>query len=390
MKTKILFMINTMNLGGTEKSLISLLSVMSRDKHDVTILMLEKYGELQYFIPKWVKVEYLNGYSSIKNIISKPPHKTIIEFLKRGRLIKVLKIFNTYVKYKISKNFDCFYFEVLKKHKTIEEYDIAIAYAGPFDFISYFIVKKINAKIKVQWIHFDVSKVLSLATFGNKYYQYFDKIFCVSENAKVVFDDMFPNFCDKTSVFKNIVSKSNLEKSASIGETFSDGYDGLKILTLGRLSEEKGQQMIPSIVHRLKKDKIKFKWYLIGDGKLKDNLLSQIKELDLRNDLIVLGSKINPYRFVKDCDIYVQTSFHEGYCLTVHEAKILNKPVVITNVASADNLILNGEDGLIVEINEEAIYTGVKKLITDTKLRMLLSRNLLALETMSEIKKFNI
>lgn len=389
MKTKILFMINTMNLGGTEKSLISLLSVMSRDKHDVTILMLEKYGELQYFIPKWVKVEYLNGYSSIKNIISKPPHKTIIEFLKRGRLIKVLKIFNTYVKYKISKNFDCFYFEVLKKHKTIEEYDIAIAYAGPFDFISYFIVKKINAKIKVQWIHFDVSKVLSLATFGNKYYQYFDKIFCVSENAKVVFDDMFPNFCDKTSVFKNIVSKSNLEKSASIGETFSDGYDGLKILTLGRLSEEKGQQMIPSIVHRLKKDKIKFKWYLIGDGKLKDNLLSQIKELDLRNDLIVLGSKINPYRFVKDCDIYVQTSFHEGYCLTVHEAKILNKPAVITNVASADNLILNGEDGLIVEINEEAIYTGVKKLITDTKLRMLLSRNLLALETMSEIKKFN-
>lgn len=389
MKTKILFMINTMNLGGTEKSLISLLSVMSRDKHDVTILMLEKYGELQYFIPKWVKVEYLNGYSSIKNIISKPPHKTIIEFLKRGRLIKVLKIFNTYVKYKISKNFDCFYFEVLKKHKTIEEYDIAIAYAGPFDFISYFIVKKINAKIKVQWIHFDVSKVLSLATFGNKYYQYFDKIFCVSENAKVVFDDMFPNFCDKTSVFKNIVSKSNLEKSASIGETFSDGYDGLKILTLGRLSEEKGQQMIPSIVHRLKKDKIKFKWYLIGDGKLKDNLLSQIKELDLRNDLIVLGSKINPYRFVKDCDIYVQTSFHEGYCLTVHEAKILNKPVVITNVASADNLILNGEDGLIVEINEEAIYTGVKKLITDTKLRMLLSRKLLALETMSEIKKFN-
>ena len=103
---------------------------------------------------------------------------------------------------------------------------------------------------------------------------------------------MFPHFCDKTSVFKNIVSKSNLEKSASIGETFSDDYDGLKILTLGRLSEEKGQQMIPSIVHRLKKDKIKFKWYLIGDGKLKDNLLSQIKELDLRNDLIVLGLKL--------------------------------------------------------------------------------------------------
>ena len=383
-------MINTMNLGGTEKSLISLLSVMSRDKHDVTILMLEKYGELQYFIPKWVKIEYLQQYSNIKNIVSRPPLQTIMESIKRGRLFKASWLLIIYIIYKMSKNFDYFYYEALKNIKLNGKYDIAIAYAGPFDFISYFIVKKINAKIKVQWIHFDVSKVISLATFGNKYYQYFDKIYCVSKNAKVVFDDMFPNFRDKTSVFKNIVSKSNLEQLASVGETFSDDYDGLKILTLGRLSEEKGQQMIPSIVHRLKKDKIKFKWYLIGDGKLKDNLLSQIKELDLRNDLIVLGSKINPYRFVKDCDIYVQTSFHEGYCLTVHEAKILNKPVVITNVASADNLILNGEDGLIVEINEEAIYTGVKKLITDTKLRMLLSRNLLALETMSEINKFNL
>ena len=96
-------MINTMNLGGTEKSLISLLSVMSPEKYDVTLLILEKHGELHDFIPNWVKVEYLNEYSSIKNIISKPPHKTIIEFLKRGRLIKVLKIFNIYVKYKISK-----------------------------------------------------------------------------------------------------------------------------------------------------------------------------------------------------------------------------------------------------------------------------------------------
>ena len=390
MKTKILFMINTMNLGGTEKSLISLLSVMSRDKHDVTILILEKYGELQYFIPKWVKIEYLQQYSNIKNIVSRPPLQTIMESIKRGRLFKASWLLIIYIIYKMSKNFDYFYYEALKNIKLNGKYDIAIAYAGPFDFISYFIVKKINAKIKVQWIHFDVSKVISLATFGNKYYQYFDKIFCVSENAKVVFDDMFPHFCDKTSVFKNIVSKSNLEKSASIGETFPDDYDGLKILTLGRLSEEKGQQMIPSIVHRLKKDKIKFKWYLIGDGKLKDNLLSQIKKLDLRNDLIVLGSKINPYRFVKDCDIYVQTSFHEGYCLTIHEAKIFNKPVVITNVASASNLIVNNKDGLIVEINEEGIYKGVKTLLTNNELRFLFRRNLLAQETINEIKKFDL
>jgi len=165
-------MINTMNLGGTEKSLISLLSVMSRDKHDVTILMLEKYGELQYFIPKWVKIEYLQQYSNIKNIVSRPPLQTIMESIKRGRLFKASWLLIIYIIYKMSKNFDYFYYEALKNIKLNGKYDIAIAYAGPFDFISYFIVKKINAKIKVQWIHFDVSKVISLATL-----KLYDQIF---------------------------------------------------------------------------------------------------------------------------------------------------------------------------------------------------------------------
>ena len=390
MKTKILFMINNMNLGGTEKSLISLLSVMSAEKYDITLLMLEKYGELHDFIPKWVKTEYVKGYSSIKNIIFMPPLNTITEFLKRGRLLKAFRLMIIYIIYKMSKNFDCFYYEALKNKKANEEYDLAIAYAGPFDFVSYFVIKKINAKKKIQWIHFDVSKFLSSNVFGDKFYQFFDKIYCVSENAKLIFDEKFPHVCDKTSVFKNIVSKSNLEQFVSVGETFSDDYEGLKILTLGRLSEEKGQQMIPSVVLRLKKKKFKFKWYLIGDGKLKDNMLSQIEELGIKDNLIVLGTKINPYRFVKDCDIYVQTSFHEGYCLTVHEAKILDKPVVMTNVASASNLIVHGEDGLIVEISEDGIYKGVKALLEDRKLLKSLKKNLLCQETMSEIEKFNI
>ena len=103
MKTKILFMINNMNLGGTEKSLISLLSVMSAEKYDITLLMLEKYGELHDFIPKWVKTEYVKGYSSIKNIIFMPPLNTITEFLKRGRLLKAFRLMIIYIIYDISK-----------------------------------------------------------------------------------------------------------------------------------------------------------------------------------------------------------------------------------------------------------------------------------------------
>jgi glycosyltransferase involved in cell wall biosynthesis len=104
----------------------------------------------------------------------------------------------------------------------------------------------------------------------------------------------------------------------------------------------------------------------------------------------MLGSKINPYCFVKDCDIYVQTSFHEGYCLTVHEAKIFNKPVVVTNFPNATNLIKDNQDGLIVNSTKQAIYEGVKSLLTNEELRILFQRNLVCQETINEAKKLKL
>jgi glycosyltransferase involved in cell wall biosynthesis len=209
----------------------------------------------------------------------------------------------------------------------------------------------------------------------------------VSENAKLIFDEKFPQYSNKTNTFNNIVSKSNLEQLASEGETFSDNYEGLKILTLGRLSIEKGQQMIPDIVYKLKLEGLKFRWYIIGNGNLFNDLKAQIKQLNIDNELVLLGSKLNPYCYVKNCDLYVQTSFHEGYCLTVHEAKIFDKPVVVTNVASASNLIVNNKDGLIVPISSAGIYKGLRTLLLDTERRTAFAQNLIAKETVNEINK---
>jgi glycosyltransferase involved in cell wall biosynthesis len=387
---KVLFFIIDMKLGGTEKSLLNLLRELP-NTYKVDVLLLKKQGILLKELPKHINIIEIEHNEEINNFIQKSPLNSLKQFLLRGNILKFIYGLFNYINYKITGNYGVNYKTINSYMPVLNiEYDIAVAYAGPHDFISYYVVNKVKASRRIQWIHFDVSKVISLTAFGDKYYQYFDKIFCVSENAKLIFDKKFPKCRNKTSVFKNIVSKSILEKSALVGETFTDDYDGLKILTLGRLSEEKGQQLIPSVVHRLKKEKFKFKWYLIGDGNLKDDILSQIEELDLKDNLIVLGSKINPYRFVKDCDIYVQTSFHEGYCLTVHEAKILEKPVVMTNVASANNLIVHGEDGLIVEISEDGLYKGVKSLLEDWKLLKLLEKNLLCQETVSEIERFNI
>ena len=189
---------------------------------------------------------------------------------------------------------------------------------------------------------------------------------------------MFPTTKHSTVVFRNQVSQTALQKKAAKGEGFSDNFTGMRIVTLGRLSKEKGQHMIPEVVSRLKNEGFTFRWYLIGDGNLRTVIEKSIANLKIEDQIILLGSKLNPYPYLKVCDLYVQTSLHEGYCITLHEAKVFGKPVVTTNFLSASNLIGNEVDGLIVDISKEGLYTGVKKLLEDDNLRKKLSGGILA------------
>ena len=376
-----------MNLGGTEKALLSFIDSLADKGVSVTLVLLEEGGALFKEIPDWVSVEIISDFEKVKPIIYDPPLVLIKNSISQFKLASAIKHLARYVNIKITDRWYINYIEALKLISSSHEADIAIAYAGPSDFISYYIHKRVKANRKIQWIHFDVREMVFKTNFGEKYYQHFDDIFCVSKNAQLVFDKMFPKYANKTSVFKNIVSKNQLEKSAIIGDTYRDDFDGIRILTLGRLSKEKGQLMIPNVVKQLKEKGFNFRWYLIGDGQLYSELLEQIKKLEISTELILLGAKNNPYRFVKDCDVYVQSSYHEGYCLTVHEAKIFNRPVVVTKVASASNLITHNEDGLIVEISEEGIYNGVKRLLEEKLLREKFAQNILSQETVNEIDK---
>src|SRR5690606_26644473 len=137
-------MLHDMNVGGTEKSFLTLLSVLPQEKYDVTVLLLEKFGAYLNLLPKWVNVEYVKGFSSMKNIIMDPPLQTIKYTLKKGRVLKALRLSIVYLKAKLSNNWIHFYKDVLKAYPKLEGYDTAVAYAGPSDFISYFIADKVN------------------------------------------------------------------------------------------------------------------------------------------------------------------------------------------------------------------------------------------------------
>jgi glycosyltransferase involved in cell wall biosynthesis len=133
----------------------------------------------------------------------------------------------------------------------------------------------------------------------------------------------------------------------------------------------------------------KIKWYIIGEGEERPKLKRLIKNYNLEDHLNLLGLKSNPYPFIKQADIYVQTSRFEGKAIAIDEAKILQKPIVVTNYNTAKDQIADGINGLIVDMNPEGIALGIEKLIMNLELRNELVRNLSkeSLGTENQIEK---
>jgi len=377
MKTKIIFMIINMNIGGTEKALLNMINEMSPHKFEITIFMLEEYGGFLKSIPAYVNIKYFSGYSEIKSLLNNPPQVMALQLFKQGMLTKAFIILILHIITKILGNRSLYFKYLLRKHKSLEEeYDIAVAYDGPMDFISYFVLKKMEAKRKIQWIHFDITKIGFNIKFAEKVYSKFDKIFVVSNEARKKLIEHIPKIEGKAETLINRLTPHMVKCQSKLGKGFNDSFDGLRILTVGRLSPEKGLDMAVHALHRLIKDGYKVKWYCVGNGPLKNSLEKLIKAHSLEDTFILLGTDPNPYPYFDQCDIYVQPSRHEGFCITLLEARYFRKPIVTTNFTGANEQINHGETGLIVDIHEHAIYEAIAKLLNNSELRAKFSVNL--------------
>lgn len=377
MKKKIIFMLINMNVGGTEKALLNMLSELSKDKFDITILLLEEYGGFLNLIPDHINIGKVVGYKNIQDVYNNPPKLSVIRNIKKGKIIKAFNILFFYFFSKILKDRRIFLKYILKDNPiNNNNYDLAIAYAGPMDLITYFVLNKINAKKKVQWIHFDVTKIGFNKTNKSKMYNMFDKIFVVSNDGRNKLVNMIPTIEEKTEVFSNIISSELIYKQAREGNGYNDRFDGLRILTVGRLTNEKGQDMAIKVLSMLINDGHKVRWYCLGEGSSKAIYEKLVEKYNMQDEFIFLGVNPNPYPFIDQCDIYVQPSRHEGYCITLAEARCLKKPIVSTDTSGAKEQIKNGETGLIVGANEIELFQAVLKLINNQNLRESFSQNL--------------
>lgn len=384
-------MVSSMNIGGVEKSLLSLLSVMPKEKYDITVLTLEKKGGFLDYIPSYIKVEEAAWFKEIKPIIMESPQKTIKKYLKENKVFKILTFIYSYYKSKNTDNRYIYYKNILKSiPENEDEYDVAIAYAGPTEIIDAYITHKVKAKKKIGWVHFDISKHKINEKLYENLYKKFDNIFTVSNEANKKLNEIIPSTVNKSEVLLNIISKELINEMAKEDINFDNEFDGVKIVTVGRLSKEKGQDLAIKALANLKKDGYKVRWYCVGEGNSREEYESLIKDNKLEEDFILLGATPNPYPYIKNSDIYVQTSRHEGYCLTLAEAKCLCKPIVTTNFNGAYEQLDNNINGIIVEYNEYEIYNAVKKILSNNNLKNKLIKNLIDkdINTISEINKF--
>lgn len=366
---KVFFLLSFMHVGGVEKSFLSLLSIIPKDKYDIHLGLLSMKGELLDNIPSYVHVHHINCYDKYWWIIKNSPLEVIKKFCKQRKILQAFIRLFLHIHYKLTSNSYYLYKWLLKNEpKFPEKFDIAISYAGPSQSLDYYICKKINATEKYGWIHFDITQFGIDKGMTQKLYKEYKKIYIVSKSAKIKFDEVFPNLKHKTEVFLNIISTENIQKQALDGLTFTDNFHGIRILTVGRLSYEKGQDLAIRTLKQLIDNNYNIRWYFIGDGKERIEFELLARNLNISKNAIFLGIQSNPYKYMKDCDIYVQPSRHEGYCITLAEAKCFNNPIVATNFTGAEEQLKTHDKSLICKCTINSMVEAIKEAIQLTKI----------------------
>jgi glycosyltransferase involved in cell wall biosynthesis len=388
MKKNILFVMNNLNCGGAEKSLISLLETIDYNQYNVDLYLFKHEGMFYNKVPKEVNIlpepeEFKYFDMSFK--------KAIKECIKLGRVdigisrIKAGTIFKTEENPAVceQKVWKCISY-CLKK--ITKKYDIAIGFLEKNPI--YFCVDKVIAKRKIGFIHNDYDKLGMNPIFDIKYFKEIDHIVTVSEKCRTVLKERFPMFKNKVDVIYNITSPSIIRKMSL--EKGKVKHNGIKIVSLGRLNYQKGFEMAVDACQLLIANGYNIKWYILGEGEEREKLNKLIKDKRLENVIILEGLQENPYPYIRIADVYVQPSRFEGKSIAIDEAKILRKPIVVTNFSTAKDQIIHEENGLIVDMNAEALFSGIKRIIEDESLRKKLVENLSKEElgTESEVEKF--
>ncbi len=355
-KTDILFVNGHLNVGGVERSLVDTLKHLDYKKHNVDLLLLEDLGDYISEIPKQVNIILKDTRAAYGPII-----RTLLRnlnncdwFSLKFRIASLVNRLLGRVGYKWLN-------ALLVKRKN---YDVAIAYRVGIS--ADIVAHSITAKKKLCWWHHgSIRQSDNLAQLDH-----FDHVIAVSNGVKNMLIEHRQNLGKNIAVIPNMV---DVEQICALGENGANPYsdDGaLKFITVGRIVIEKHIENVIEAAVRLRADgRLNFKWYVVGDGELYDDIAKRIREANIEDQVILCGRQANPYPYIKYADMMVHTSHIESQGLVIQEAMALGTPCVVTRSVGPSEFIIDGENGVIVEPNVDSLVCGIYRLAEDKALQ---------------------
>ena len=367
-KIKVLFRHRSMEMGGVEKVMLSLLNNLDRNKFDMTVLLSLNQGELRDEFPKHVRKVYL---ADGKEDFSKNPLMQKIQLFQRKNRLE-----------KFRKNPEIIDRDILK---DIYDLEIGMTYN---DFEPVLNSSNKNSK-KVGWFHSEI-QVPKLQPLVPKILEHFPQfhymIYC-SEKIKNLMHEHYPNLNYPTeSVIINAIPIEEIKQKANADFLLPNAESKI-FVSVGRLHTRKGYHKLMDAHKKLLNEGFQHTVIIIGDGEELPNLLEQQKNLGVEKSFVFAGNQMNPYPFIKNADFFIMPSESEAWPLVIAEALILQKPIIATKVGDVESMIEDRKTGYLIDYDTHEIYVAMKEFLTNEKLVSDLRENLTAIEKQFDNKK---
>lgn len=357
----ILFIIGTFDSGGVSKSLLNLLNVFDKRKYHVSVLTISPKGIFQSLIPQDVRI-ITNPI--MENMVN--GRNGLLPLIKSGQLCSAFGIILRMCIVPFSRANAGF---ILSRFfpRLDEKFDVVIDYNGQQQL--YYLVDKFNSCKKYTFFHSDYEKWPYYYKIDKKYFPYVDAIFTVSDICVNSLKKNFPNVAHKVFLMENISSSTIIKKMAS--ESIEDMQEAFqfRFVTLGHVCIAKGSDLAIEVAALLKAKGLNFKWYFIGTISDETHYLQKCKDYGVRNNIDYIGEKKNPYPYINKSDLYIHPSQFEGKSIALDEAKLLCKPIVVTNFSTVHDQFEDGKNGSICEMNRESVASAIMDLIFNVKKR---------------------
>jgi len=385
-----------MRIGGIERSLIALLEYIDCSRYEVDLFLFIHDGEFMSMIPE--KINLLPEIKRYNSLLI-----TVRENLKRGYFdILAAKLMAAFKARRFCRKNgitgpNMVYFDYLHRYvgrllpkiNPAKEYDLAVSFINPHHICA----SKVRSKKKIAWIHTDYSFFRFDTAEVMRVWSKYNHIASISESCTTAFATQFPALANKIVLIENVLSPTFILRQAlsdDVSRELDLQTDTISICSVGRFTEAKNFDNVPAICKIIVDNGLNIKWFLVGYGGEEALIRAKIAETGMSDHVIIIGKRSNPYPYINACTLYVQPSRYEGKSVTVREAQILCKPVVITRYATSASQLRDGYDGIIVPTDNEGCAQGIMAMINDPALQNRLIENCRNSDfsNLSEVEKF--